>query len=344
MLCLTPGKMIDTKDFYVISVVSNPVRYSRRWQLMKQFQRHMHDVDANLITVELGYGDRYPQVIDHTKYDPCEPTTLLFKTREELWHKENLINLGIQYLTATKPDWKGVAWIDGDIHFSRHDIIEETMHQLQHYDVVQMFSHCINLDPDGMPIKNDTGFMYAYHENNFQRPTGPGKICKGAYGSVTGKNVFMHPGYAWAMRRSAADQLPILDKAILGAGDHHMALGLIGEAERSLPAGISKGYRNMVMEWQEQASALKRNVGYVPGTINHYWHGPKAKRKYVERWKVLIDSQYDPSRDVSREPSGIYRLNMSHGLHSIKLRDQIRRYFRQRHEDDINTDNETYMD
>lgn len=331
------NKMINKDKLYVIACVSNPERYKRRWELFQQFQRHMHDVEANLITVEIAYGARYPQVIEG-KYNFCDTQTLLFRSEEELWHKENMINLGIQFLTQVDPDWDGVCWIDGDVHFQRHDIIEETAHQLQHYDIVQMFSHAIDLDPNYRPIRNNNGFVYSWFQNNFEPPKGAG--YGGYYGAAKGE--FWHPGYAWAARRSALDQIQLLDKAILGAGDHHMALGLIGQAKRSLPHGVSKGYRDMVMQWQEQASVLKQNIGYVPGTLTHYWHGSKTMRKYIERWKIITDNQYDPVKDLSREPSGIYRLNMNHGARSIKLRNQIRAYFAQRNEDCIYTGNEVY--
>jgi hypothetical protein len=323
------NKMIDKSKLYVISVCSNPVRYKRRWELFQQFQRHMHDVEGNLISVEIGYGARFPQIIPKGSYTYEDPTTLLFQSNEELWHKENLINLALQFLTQVDPAWEGVCWIDGDVHFQRHDIIEETAHQLQHYDFVQMFSHALDLGPNLEPIRMNHGFVWAYHNNQFQAPQGAG------YGGYYNeKGVFWHPGFAWAARRTALEKVQLLDKAILGAGDHHMALSLIGQGARSLPKGISKGYRDMVLQWQEQAEYhIRRNVGYVPGTITHYWHGSKKSRKYVERWKILIDNQYDPVKDISREPSGIYRLNMNHGLRSVKLRDQIRAYFRQRNED-----------
>ena len=329
------SKLIDKEQVYVISPISNPIRYSRRWELYQQFQRHMHDVEAKLLAVELSYGDRFPQILP--QYDVNDPRALLLTTREELWHKENLINLGIQTLTQIDPGWKYVCWVDSDVHFQRHDIIEETAHQLQHYDIVQMFSHAIDMDPQMRPIKVHAGFIYQYFQNNHRQPQGVG--LGGYYGAD--KGVFWHPGYAWAARRSAMDQIQLMDKAILGAGDHHMALALIGYGERSIPKGVSKGYRNMVMEWQEQAACLKKNVGYVPGTITHYWHGSKERRKYIERWKVLIDSQFDPAADLSREPSGVYRLNMNKGERSIRLRDQIRAYFRQRSEDSIDYDGQT---
>lgn len=326
--------MINKNKFYVFGIISNPARYSRRWELFKQWQRHMHDVEANVIAIEIAYGKRFAQIIPPEKVPYDKKGSMLFRSHEELWHKENLINLGINYLTQIDPEWEYVAWVDTDVHFQRHDIIEETAHQLQHYDVVQMFSHAIDMDPHLEPIRTHNGFMWSYFQNNFEPPIGPGH---GGYYGASAK-AFWHPGYAWAARRSALDKIQLLDKAILGAGDHHMALALIGKAERSLPKGISKGYRDMVMEWQEQTEFnIRRNVGYVPGMITHYWHGSKKQRKYIERWQILINNQFDPTRDLSREPNGLYRLNPCHGHRSMKLRDQIRQYFRNRNEDCIYT-------
>lgn len=319
--------IIDISKFYVISVCSNPVRYEKRWMLFKEFEQHMQDVGANLIIVEQAFGRREFQLTERD-----HPLHLQVRTEDELWHKENMINIGIQYLCQIDPDWDYVAWIDGDIHFNRRDIITETAHQLQHYDWVQMFSHAIDLGPNGEAIQQHKGFMYQYHQNWQYPPEGAGQ---GGY-YADGKKDFWHPGWAWAARRSAIESVPLMDRAILGAGDHHMALGLIGEAHRSLPGNISKQYKHYVMNWQEMAlHALQKNVGYVGGTITHNWHGKKKDRKYVERWEILQKNQYDPYRDVMEDSQGLLRLNRHHGKRYIRLRDDIRRYFRQRNEDSI---------
>ncbi len=325
---------VDTTRFYVISVLSNPVRYKKRFELYDEFEKHMKDLGATLITVEIAFGDR-PFVMTQRddKYD------LQVRTDHELWLKENAINLAIAYLCQIDPDWKYVAWVDADIHFLNRNIVEETTHQLQHYDVVQMFSHVTDMGPNLEPLKTMQGFMYSYVKGGCVPPLGPG--YSPYYGRYYGhkKGTFWHPGFAWAARRSALDRITLFDKAILGSADHHMAMGLIGCAERSLPKGLNQSYVDSVMNWQEIAEyRLRRNVGYVPGMITHFWHGSKMNRKYVERWRILIDNQYNPNTDISRDQQGLYRLNYHHGMRSITLRDQIRQYFRARHEDSIDVE------
>lgn len=155
---------------------------------------------------------------------------------------------------------------------------------------------------------------------------------------------FWHPGYAWAARREIYDNLGgLLDTAILGAADHHMALAMIGDAKFSMPGGISKGYSNDVYRWQELCDLyLRRDIGFVDGTLLHAWHGPKggkdkAGRRYQERWEILVKNQYNPADDLKRDWQGLYQLEV-HEERQIKLRDDIRAYFRQRNEDSITID------
>jgi len=337
-------KKIDDTNFYAIAVCSNPVRYHSRYRLFQDFRKHMADCGFKLLTVECAYGER-----EHELTSKNNPYDMQFRTRQELWHKENMINLGIQYLTQLDPNWKYIAWIDGDITFQRPDIAQETIHQLQHYDFVQLFSHVIDSGPRYEPVQQQNGFVWSYFHNNFEAPVGPGYTPKrnafpeliqdtevqNYYGAIV-KGSFWHCGYAWAARREALEKLQLFDKAILGSADHHMAMALIGQAQRSIPRGVTYAYYNAVINWQDVAEQeIKRNIGYVPGTIFHHWHGNKVHRKYVDRWKILIDYKYDPMIDILREPSGLYRLNMHHGDRSRRLRDHIRHYFRQRNEDSV---------
>lgn len=67
--------------------------------------------------------------------------------------------------------------------------------------------------------------------------------------------------------------------------------------------------------------------------IYHHWHGRKGARQYWDRWKILETNDFDPYHDVKRDSQGLWQL-IDHGDdRSLKLRDQIRAYFRQRSED-----------
>lgn len=303
------NQSIKPSDLHVIAVISNPIRFRSRYVLYKDFEKRMLDAGVTLYTVEVAFGARPFEITRHDN-----PHHIQYRTYEELWHKENMINVA---LTRLPHHWEYMAWIDADIGFCNPQWATETIQQLQHHMVVQMFAECYDLGPSFESIQKHQGFAWSYLHNCKRGP---------AY-------THWHPGYAWAARREAIEGVGgLLDIAILGAGDHHMALALIGDAKSSIPGKAHPNYARHIMAWQERAErVIKRDIGYTHGAIFHYWHGKKAARKYVERWAILLDNKFDPDADIIKDPQGLWQLNTP----NIKLRDQIRLYFRQRNEDGI---------
>src|SRR6202795_2581423 len=195
----------------VISVYSNSPRFASRERLFKEFQAYMAKEQSNVghWCVETAFGDRAFRVTD-----PNNPRHIQLRTTHELWLKENMINIAMSRLPL---DSEYVAWVDADIRFSRPDWPIETLHQLQHFDIVQMFSEARDMSPDHETFQVHKGFMWAYWK---QLRTGD-------------SYEFWHPGYAWAYKRSAIDKLGgLMEFPILGASDHHMAWALVGESIR----------------------------------------------------------------------------------------------------------------
>lgn len=318
-------------DFYVIAVMTNPERFKVRPRLFKDFMDRMDRYGAKLYVVEGSFGNR-----DYEVTDVNNPRHIRIKTDSELWHKENLINIGISRLPS---DWKYVAWIDGDIDFVRPDWMLETVHELQHHPVVQMFEDSIDLGPNHEIMATYKGFAYCYKNNLPQKQIKAGDNNMSNedagcyyYGRKGSPGTYWHPGYAWAATREAINTCGgILDMAIVGAGDHHMACALIGQAEKSLPKKVHANYKKYVLAWQERALRLHKNIGYIKGTIYHFWHGKKRDRKYKDRWSILIDNNYNPSLDIHKDWQGLWTLYPGHEA----LRDQIRQYFQARNEDSI---------
>lgn len=145
------------------------------------------------------------------------------------------------------------------------------------------------------------------------------------------KNIIL--GFAWSARREAIDMVGgLIDWAILGAADHHMAMALIGKIEKSMYKGLHPNYIIKCLQWQNRCEKyIRRDIGFVAGTIFHHWHGKKKDRKYTERWKIVADNKFDPNSDLLRDWQGLYQLDPER----IILRDQIRKYFRNRNEDSI---------
>lgn len=260
---------------------------------------------------------------DFVLTEPDNPRHLQLRTNHELWFKENALNL----LAARLPhDWKYVAWIDGDITWSRDDWADETRHALQSWPIVQMFSQVHYLNADEEIIQSARGFAYSLATGQ-PLPTFPGSV---SYPSV-GAGAYWHPGFAWAARRDAWDGFGgLLDVCIMGAGDWHMAWAFIGEYERVLHGGFHPAYQHAIRQWSVRADRhIKRNIGFVKGLILHHWHGSIAKRQYWSRQLRLMQAKFDPTRHLYRDYQGLWQLDD----HAIELRDAYRQYSRDRDED-----------
>lgn len=295
---------------HVIAVVSNPVMFRSRYELFKKFSAHMARFDINLIVVELAFGAR-----DFVVTQNDNPNHVQVRGSTELWHKENLINLGFQRLPA---DWRYAAWVDADVDFLNLNWVHDTLQALQHHPVVQLFQDCIDTGPRGEIVQTHRSFGYQLAHGQLQ--AGPGYA-------------FPHPGFAWAIRRDAFDGIGrLIDFAILGAGDHHMAWAFVGQVQKSIPSGLTQSYLTRLAAFQARAAQhVRGDVGYVPGLLVHHWHGKKRDRKYVERWDVLIKNRFDPDTDIKLNHHGV--LELEH--HKPRLRDEIRLYMRQRNEDSL---------
>lgn len=151
------------------------------------------------------------------------------------------------------------------------------------------------------------------------------------YGKPGRPTVLWHPGYCWAYRREAIDALgSLVDTCILGSADHHMAHALIGQVESTLGQPVQERFKFELRRWEARAeSSIKRNIGYVPGTLLHYWHGSKVSRRYLDRWKILTETQFNPDEDLKRDAQGLWQITDR----SIVLRDRLKAYGSQRNED-----------
>lgn len=319
--------------FYAITVISNSVRYKRRYELYWRFKEMCECAGINLITVEQAFGHR-PFMVTESK----NIFNVQVRSHEELWLKENMINLGIQRATQIDPQAREVAWIDADTFpmCTPIDWFEDTWHALQHYEFVQMWEYLINFGPQDQPIGGpQMSFMAVYGSNGFKNPYV--REIKHTLPEHSGINTFGAPGLAWAANIDAINKVGgIIDKSILGSGDRHMALGLVGDMQNAL-MGFEKlpEYYAYLLNWQDKAEKwIKKDVGFVPVTVGHWWHGNKNKRGYGTRNQILIDNHYNPYTDVKYDSQGLLQLE-THSPRQINLRDQIRHYFRGRNEDSI---------
>lgn len=345
---------------HVVTCYFNPVRWETRNRLTAEHLCHLLDSGVNVTLVECQTGDRPFEFADfnHINHIPVRSRTLV-------WNKECLLRIGMSRITD--PDWKYVAWTDADIRFRRPDWGSEIVHHLQQYDVIQPWSDAYDLGPNGTHLDAHKSFLCQWWNSkpvvygidpaqtvfdkrihgvmssppvqpvpaahpghaNHHAPVRRGRLPW--WKADGGPHDYPHTGYAWAATRHAVDSVGgLFDLAALGAADYHMALALVGHAEKSLPGAVNAAYRKHLLAWQDRAlQHINFNLGYMTGTIEHSFHGAKADRRYVDRWQIVLEHDFDPDIDIHRNVHGVLELRCT----KPQLRHDIDLYLRQRNED-----------
>jgi hypothetical protein len=341
-----PGIWPFPARLHVVTAIINPQRFRSRYELYRAFQKRTEDAGAILHTVEVAFGGRPFEVTT-----PDNPNNLQLRVHmSELWLKECALNLLIADVIRRYPDAGYFAWIDADVQFARADWAQETLHQLQHFHLVQCWNMCQDLAVDYELLGYDDGgetlpgmisqhlALGRYGKNaellkQYEKRTGPASDPYYAGWTAAGLPKRLHPGhsgYAWAATRYALDTLGgLIDWSPCGANDHHMARAFTGNILESVHPDSSEPFKTSLSIWGERAETLKPKIGFVPGLITHFWHGNKQNRGYLTRWKILTENQFDPSLDLKRDAQGLYQLTGR----NKKLIADLMAYFRSRKED-----------
>jgi hypothetical protein len=296
---------------HVIAVISNPCNYKIRYSLANDFFKRMED-DSNIILyiVELVYGKQEFAVTTDTN-----KRHLQLRGETPLWHKENIINLGVKYLLPN--DWKAMAWIDADIEFENPHWASDALKILNNgNDFIQLFTHAINMDYSKNILTTFTGFGYQYSKNLKKNST---------------ENQYWHPGFAWACNRNTYDKIGgIFQEGVLGSGDNIMCHMIIKKAPESLKKGMDESYIKFIENIQSKFEGVK--LGYVPGNIRHFYHGKKENRNYNGRDDILINHKYNPYTYITTDDVGLIIPTKDCPKDFIK---DIMSYFEERNEDEI---------
>lgn len=302
------------QQLVVVSCHYNPMSFNTRRTLTAAFEQQMQQAGAQFVLVECALGEMPFEV---TSAD--NPGHLQVRCSSVIWNKENLINLGIRRALDLYPNISNIGWFDADIVFRNPHWLPETVRALQRYKVIQPWSDVYDLGPNGVHMNHFKSFCHQFYH---RKP-----YC----GTQRGHYEYWHSGYAWAARRDTLERLGgLFELAVLGAGDHHMAMAMVGKAKDSIHGGAPESYAKHVLAWQDLATAhVGTQIGYVPGTIEHSWHGRKIDRKYWDRWDIINRHQVDPTVDAKKNLQGVLEI----AGNKPEFRHDVDAYFRARNED-----------
>jgi hypothetical protein len=326
----------NDSTLHVIRVISNPARYHSRYRLARKQEEFLKKCpNIKLYTVEAAFGDRHHEIVEQT-----DETHLKVYINDEIWIKENLINIGVEHLFPH--DWKYMAWIDGDVIWNDENWAIEAMHQLQHYPVLQPWQDGLDLGVHG----NIIGHYKSFGAQNFVEFDAAldadihGKKRIPIVSSMTPTSSmpydnhqrYGHSGYAWCCTRTFWENAGgLLDFCILGSGDHNMATAMAGNVDFSIHPQMTDSFKTKCREWMYRVNRVNHKIiGYTHDRLEHFFHGPKKRRYYTERWKLLIHFKFDPVKDLMYDNQGILHL-----VGKPDLKTAIMHYNRSRHEDSI---------
>jgi hypothetical protein len=335
---ITICRDVVREPLYTVVPYFNPWRFKSRVKHAERALKHFHDSGAVIVFVEVGFNrrelvfadsglDGKPAECGILGSDPrFRHKYIGLHTKDEIWLKENAINIGVQHLPY---DWQQLCWLDSDVHFVRPNWVGECIHKLQHYKFLQMFSQAQDLGPNYeiLDYGRTPSFVQEWTVGVVQKKIRASRPDSYYYPSKG------WPGLAWACTRQAWDIVGgLLDVSVVdGGADHDMARLLIEET--GLRTFSHPNFKAMLNEWGERCKqGIRRNVGLMDGTILHHWHGRKRDRQYMAKYNLTAGA-FDPLRHIKRDAAGLYQLHDDGSENFIRFRDGIRRLAALRKED-----------
>ncbi len=310
--------LASDNTLHVAAVCSNIPRWHSRYRIAREFIAAMEaTANVKLYLVEAVFGDRQPE-LEGLLSDPSRYKAV--KIWSHIWSKEALINTCVNQLFPN--NWRYGAHIDMDVFWRDPNWAAETLHQLQEFSIIQPWSQCVDLGPQGNIMQTHQSFGLLH-----QKGVAKQKRHDDPY-------AFGHSGYAWCWSRKFWENLPgkgLMDFCGTGQADWLQSWACIGEADSVLYPYLAPSYRRKVLEWQ--AGALKTSqhqVGFINTRIEHMFHGSKKNRFYKTRDQLLAEFNFDPDKDLAYDENGIVYLVNKPGLEHA-----FRKHSLSRQEDNI---------
>lgn len=265
------------------------------------------------------------------------PNVTTVECESVLWQKESLLNLLVRQLDKK---FAAVVWCDADVLFENPNWFKQTCKLLKTCAVVQPFSQAVRL-----PRGAKRYVKASEHFDTFAKiyTSSPQLLLKGDFAAHG------HTGFAWAAQRDIITSHGLYDAMIAGSGDHVMAHAFAGDFASPCIYRILGNNARHIAHFQKWARnvypQVRGRIGVVEGRLLHLWHGETENRRYVDRNRELAAFDFDPERDIERDPNGLWRWQMrKRGLHGRfgqwfssrrngEMRDWAIRYFAARKED-----------
>lgn len=302
--------MTSNRDLAVISCHFNPCSYQTRNRNLRNFLADMQANDIPLFMVELTFPSQ-------SFSTPTANWVLRLRGSDVMWHKERLINI---CLTVLPTQFTKVAWVDADVLFPDRSWYSVASALLDEFDIIQLFETARQTTSQGTFIRQVQG-LASY-------------VAGGGADPFKFDTSQTWPGLGWAANRDLLVSHGLFDKMVVGGGDTYMSLASFGALDpwgdwhmQQLPPGLQATWADWSQGFSREVGG---RVGFVPTQVIQLGHGSHLHRQYVNRLRLLVDYDFDPSVDLTSDDQGVWR--WATDKKSFHL--AVEQYFIERREDD----------
>jgi len=330
----SPG--VGSANLGVVCCYFNPLKSGSRLLNYRRFAEGMQSAGVTLTTVELAFDGQPHELGDA----PGE--VLQVRSGSVLWHKERLLNLGIERLLDRNV--RKIAWLDADIQFLDRRWPLYVAAILETQNLCQVFGKVL-VQTNGVLSPRVGVSAVKYLEDRGRLD--PQKTIHARFlrrrGYLSG-----YSGYGWAARAELLARVPLYDACVIGGADKLMYFASFS-THRRWKTAVERWFRSAnpecpscghqaaagrwlshYLEWaQRWSKAVDGRVGYVDNTIEDFYHGNRAFRRYTRRKEVLLRQAFDPVEDLTTNEDGCLEWASA----KRRMHDDVRLYFRQRRSD-----------
>ena len=301
---------------WAITSFFNPVRYKRR---LLNYQVFRSQLRIPLVAVELSFDGQF----ELTKNDA--DILIQVSGGAVLWQKERLLNIALK---SVPRDAENVALLDCDIVFERKDWAEDAEARLaERNNIIQLFHEALYLNKESPPDRPNA--INAEFSVPGIMQTGDRSLLNNGAVISGEKRLLYQPGLAWAVKRAILDEHLLYDAAIAGGADSLMVASIYGDFEPIAVRHLFNPRRKQhYLRWAIPFNkSVAGQIGALPGTIYHLWHGELKDRNYYDRYKLL--ENFDPYSDIQIASNGAWQWTKL----NTELEEQLKANFVNRRED-----------
>ena len=291
----------------MIACICSYFNYNGNKLRRELYERFRENFNHPIITAEVALRE-----IDFCISDSHK---ILANENNILWQKERTFNIILETLP---PEYDKIVWLDTDLKFHNPDWLDEMDKKLDEHLMVQGFENVFETEGSNN-VLNCRGYGKNVYDYEISTNTKNNPI----------KYIDEHfaLGLVWGINRSYIPE-GFYDRHILGSNDAMQIIGVMGDFLNSQLVGCCTP--NIVLDFldysERQPIKDTYSIGYCEGDLEHFYHGDKLDRGYIEREIILDNYKFNPKLLEIDEQNGLYKLPSQYK----ELQEEIRDYFQDR--------------